>query len=367
MKSLVRQLELLLRHAVTYPILRLFFRNHPHDGAIRLTSVRRLLILRYDRIGDIVVTTPVFRRLKELHPDLYLGVLASQSNAALIKGNPFIDQIHALPARWRHYPSWLKAVRKEEYDVVLNFIFNRTTSGGVLANLAAPKAIKVGQGAEKYRFYFNKLLTLNRGKSHMSEVLMQYVNQVFELEAPAEMPRFELYVGAEAERYIRQFVAEGLSSAGKDGYVVLNISAAEPERTLSEHQSKALAQILALDCKQSVAVISAPGDAKTRKAVVAAAGSVCKEFPPEGTTDLLTVAALIRSAKCVVTPDTSIIHIASAVQTPVLGFYTPLRVTKEWMPHGVKCDIVLAEEGAPVSSIPVEVLKERTKNFLATI
>ncbi|MEX2115504.1 MAG: O-antigen ligase family protein [Bacteroidota bacterium] len=101
--------------------------------------------------------------------------------------------------------------------------------------------------------------------------------------------------------------------------------------------------------------------------VAEAGGPNCHEFTPEGNTDLLTIADLIRSAKCVVTPDTSIIHIASAVQTPVLGFYTPLRVTNEWMPFGVKYDIVLAENGRPVSSIPTDIVAVRTKAFLGGI
>ncbi len=158
MKDLVRRLELVFRHAVVYPLFRLLFWNAPHEKPIDLRSVRKILILRYDRIGDIIVTTPIFRALKSLHPDLMLGVLVSPSNAEIIRHDGAVDKLHVLHSNWFQLFRMILTARREQYDVVLNFIFNRTTSGGVLSNLIAPGGIKVGQGAEKYRFYFNRLL-----------------------------------------------------------------------------------------------------------------------------------------------------------------------------------------------------------------
>ena len=368
MKSLLRSLELVLRHLVTYPLLRLLFQNPPRQLPLDLTSVQRLLILRYDRLGDIVVTTPVFRRLKELRPDLYLGVLASRSNAELLNGNPFVDQVHTLPKHWWNFPTWISQARSVHYDVVLNFIFNRTTSGGVLANLIAPNAIKVGQGADKYAFYFNLLLKLDRGEQHMTEVLMQLVDRVFGLTPLARNPGFELFISPQKEEIVEKFISQSFGVPDSEkGYVVLNISAAEQVRMFSQEQSTALARILVNDCRQNVVVISAPGDAGNRKTVVQSAGGNCREFPPHGNTDLMTIAGLIRSAKCVVTPDTSIVHIASAVKTPVIAFYTPLQVTNEWMPFGIKNSVVLADGGKPVSTIPLETLREQTTRFLAGV
>ena len=60
-------------------------------------QINSILVLRYDRIGDMVVTTPLFRALKKGFPDAEFCVLASQTNAAVIRNNPYIDQIYVLP------------------------------------------------------------------------------------------------------------------------------------------------------------------------------------------------------------------------------------------------------------------------------
>jgi hypothetical protein len=55
---------------------------------------KSVLILKYDRIGDMVVSTPIFRELKLAYPDISISVLASKENRDVIKNNPYIDKIY---------------------------------------------------------------------------------------------------------------------------------------------------------------------------------------------------------------------------------------------------------------------------------
>ena len=59
MSNLVESLKRLLRQQIVYPLLRLILRNPVSVTPIDCSRVRRILILRYDRIGDMIVTTPV--------------------------------------------------------------------------------------------------------------------------------------------------------------------------------------------------------------------------------------------------------------------------------------------------------------------
>lgn len=365
MRSVLRALELLFRHVIVYPFLRIIFRNKERNAPIPLHSVRKLLILRYDRIGDIIVTTPVFRQLKKLHPHLSLGVLASRSNADLVRTNPFVDRLHVLPEHWRDWPRFLREARRQQYDVVLNFIFNRTTSGGVLANLIAPAGIKVGQGADKYRFYFNKLMHLDRGRDHMAHVLLKYVGAVFGLPPKMSPASLEIVVDGRAKETVASFLRD--FRIKPRNFVVLNISAAEAVRQMSREQAEVLASVLTSKFGETVVVISAPSDAQVRNSITAHANMRLFPFPPQGNTDMLTVAELLRRSKGVITPDTSVVHLASAMKTPVMGLYTPFKVNKEWLPFGVASRIVLAGDGQPVSSITPETLERETRKFLRSL
>ena len=55
---------------------------------------KSVLILKYDRIGDMVVSTPIFRELKIAYPNISISVLASKANKDVIKNNPYIDKIY---------------------------------------------------------------------------------------------------------------------------------------------------------------------------------------------------------------------------------------------------------------------------------
>ncbi|MEX0601716.1 MAG: glycosyltransferase family 9 protein, partial [Bacteroidota bacterium] len=306
--------------------------------------------------GDIVVTTPIFRKLKKARPELIVGVVASPSNAELIRHDTTVDRIHVLGGNVFNVMRMIRDARRENYDVVLNFIFNRTTSGGILANLIAPRAVKVGQGAEKYRFYFNVLLQLLRGTNHMVEILSSYVKTVFGITIAPEERNFHIAVDGDSRAKVQRYLSRRGVLAPDEidvaPFVVFNLSATEEVRKISQAQALELLTYLTVESSLRTIVISAPEDSKWRRKLVDDISNGCAlAFPEEGEAGLREVAWLIGKARCVVTPDTSIIHISSAMGTPVLGFFTPLQVTAEWVPFGVRNLTVLAEAGSPVSSI----------------
>ena len=54
----------------------------------------KVLMLRYDRIGDMILTTPVFRELKAAYPNIEINVLASKANFLILKNNPNVDNVY---------------------------------------------------------------------------------------------------------------------------------------------------------------------------------------------------------------------------------------------------------------------------------
>lgn len=99
-------------------------------------------------------------------------------------------------------------------------------------------------------------------------------------------------------------------------------------------------------------VISAPGDNHLRRNGVMKSGSTrALEYPEVGTASLLEIASLIEGARIVVTPDTAIVHFASAIETPVVSLFSPILHDREWLPHRAEHAVVLAYDGKPVALI----------------
>jgi ADP-heptose:LPS heptosyltransferase len=373
MKLVVAKLEYAFRHLLVYPLFRILFRNERREERIDLMSVRKILFLRYDRIGDMIVTTPIFRNLKRLHPTLHIGVVTSRLNAELISNNPHVDATYVVSSQPLALIREVFRARRERYDVVINFIFNRTTTGGLLANLIAPKGFKVGQGDDKYRFYFNRLLVLERGASHMVDTLASIIQQVFGIGLKPEDLELEIYVDEASKRRVHEYLRRnGLRrwNHGGEGstYIIYNLSATDAVRRLSPQQAALFGRWLGTRKEMRTVLLVAPGDREMeRVATELVRNWRCLRFPPESHATLLEIASIIEGALCCVTPDTSIIHFASAMKTPVLGLFTPLQGMHEWLPYRIQHKLVTAESGQPVASITSERMISEMKDFFEVV
>ena len=87
-----------------------------------IKKVQSVLFLRYDRIGDMVITTPVFRELKLAYPHISITVLASKANQDILLNNPYVDHIVTNHKNnlLQDLPSLLQ-LRKQQFDVCIEF------------------------------------------------------------------------------------------------------------------------------------------------------------------------------------------------------------------------------------------------------
>ena len=60
---------------------------------LKLPDAPRILITRTDRIGDLVLTTPVFKALREKFPKAHIAALAFLEHREIIQDNPYLDEV----------------------------------------------------------------------------------------------------------------------------------------------------------------------------------------------------------------------------------------------------------------------------------
>ena len=103
---------------------------------------RKLILIRTDRIGDMLVTTPCIRAIRQALPDIRLDMLASAHNSPAICGNPYLDGIHVFDRR--HPLSWGKLVsrlRAERYDAALVFNSNSRSASFLSMLIGVPERV----------------------------------------------------------------------------------------------------------------------------------------------------------------------------------------------------------------------------------
>ena len=119
------------------------------------TDPGRVLVIRWDRIGDMVLSTPVFNALRAAFPDATIDVLASSSNAPIVADHPAVDEVIVWQGRTRSIWSRrsLRALRdlgQKQYDLVVDLIIDWPVSASLLAARIAPHRIgfsDLGKGA----------------------------------------------------------------------------------------------------------------------------------------------------------------------------------------------------------------------------
>ncbi|MGD1044669.1 MAG: glycosyltransferase family 9 protein [Bacteroidota bacterium] len=368
---MIEKLEYWWRHRIVYPLLRLIFHNPRKDSPIEIQTVNSVLFLRYDRIGDMIVTTPIFQSLKQLNPALKIGVFASKTNAEIIRYNPYVDTVYVLHSNWVKLITEILKARRNKYEVVLNLIFNRTTSGGILSNILSPPGIKIGQGDEKYRFYFNRILKISRNTSHMLETLVLIIKEVFDIKLIPDQLKYNIFVNEETRNKVTAYLTaynlrpRQYSAIGKSFYVVFNLSANDSVRRISAKQAYSIGDHLGSKTSFRTLLLHAPNDSlmlSVKQELVK--NSRCLSFPDQGNASLLEIAVLIEGALAVITPDTSIVHFASATKTPVVGFYTQMQDVHEWLPHQVNNRLVVSSKYEPTSAIPIPEMINAIDDFM---
>lgn len=144
-----------------------------------LSQCHRILAMRTDRIGDLLVTTPCLHALRLALPQARIDLLASSLNAPAAQGNPDVDEIYMYnrrnPLSW---PSLLWRLRKNSYDAVLAFNSNSRNGTLLMSLLGAPQTVAFaglpshkGRTLEQYGRYYT-WMSEHSGKEHVLEDLM---------------------------------------------------------------------------------------------------------------------------------------------------------------------------------------------------
>ena len=115
-------------------------RNHtitPDDPAVKTLPERpRILLVRIDRIGDGIISTPSLQSLRERFPNATIDILLGAKNRVLAPLLPYINQHLILEKGAWNVLQTIRAIRRNQYDVVINLHLNKSASAGFISRIA---------------------------------------------------------------------------------------------------------------------------------------------------------------------------------------------------------------------------------------
>jgi ADP-heptose:LPS heptosyltransferase len=299
---------------------------------------QRVLFLRHDRIGDMVVSTAVLHAIARAHPTIALDVLASPLNAPVLASDATIHRVVRFDRhRLRDYPQLWRTLRAAQYDVVVDpMVFNQslTTLLLVLATRAPHRVGVVKPG--KPNVYTMFATPPGDGGDHMLDHLAQLAIP-FGV-APRDAKRMHVAVSDEERVNARAQWADGRR-------LLVNISAGEQFRRWADDRFVAVATHLRASTPDARVLILHSGADRERATAIAEAAGVVRADTPT----LRSAIALVAEAEFVFSPDTSIVHLAGAFDVPTVAIFTADKVTR-WRPRATHARAVVGH-GETIDSV----------------
>jgi ADP-heptose:LPS heptosyltransferase len=312
------------------------------------SNLKTALFLRDDnKIGDMVISSLLFREFKNRYPDIKLLVLCGKDNKEIIKYNPFVDEI--LEKKNGFFKNWslFMDLRKRKIGLVFDFFFmNPKPAHLAMLRILNPQ-ILIGFHKSQYNIYDFSLET-DTNKQHISKIYEFFLKNI-DIKNPSL--DYDIFLDKTEEENAKQMLAK---SAAKYKIIRYPFSASR-HRSLSVEKIKNLISIIDKEANCSFYILAQDKNF-----------DLCKELESDkififkGET-IRDCAALIKHCDIVITPDTSIVHIAAAFKKKTITLY------RDYSPVEEKTDIVWGANNPNAVQLNVNTKGAKIKNDIENI
>lgn len=295
-------------------------------------SVRNLLVMRLDNIGDVMMTTPALRALRENLPDARITLMASPGGALTEPLLPWVDAV--LPERvlWQDLGrlefdparEWalIERLKAQQFDaaIVLTSFSQSPHPAGLICQLAGIP-LRLGESKEDDR------QTLTHAVPPASDEIHQVDRNLRLLEFvgfTVSDRRLSLAVPPDARQTMRQRL--------KDlPYLLLNPWTSCQSRNYAPDRFAAAARQLSEATGWRVVVTGVAKDRDRAQPLLDVLGD--RAIDLIGATSLSELVAIVADAKLLLTNNTSTMHVADAVGTPSVILFAGTELECQWQPR----------------------------------
>ena len=306
-------------------------------------SYKNILIIRCDRIGDVLLSTPALKCLRDAYPHSRIAVMVRPYAFDIVYGNPHVDNVIVYDKDGRdngllatiRFTLWLKS---QKFDLSVNL--HPTQRTNIIPFLAGiPKRVGYDQ---KWGFLLTDKVphTKQFGEKHELEYTLDLVRSL----GIAALGK-SLYMPIAPESVMR--VKDMLTAGGirdTDTVVAVHPGASCPSKRWPADYFARLADELIEKMNAKVVIVAGPSDARIGN--IAASFMRNKSLNLSGETSVADLAALFLRCALFISNDSGPVHIASAVDTPVISIFgrnQPGLGPKRWGPVGRR-DVILQKD-----------------------
>lgn len=294
---------------------------------------RRILVIRFHAIGDVLLTTPILDELRRRFDPCRLAMLTDLPSGEILQGHPALDELMIYNLQKgkqkltfsdiaRHW-KLLRLIRSRKFDLAINL--HPSVRGGMAVWLSGARC-RVGLHSRKQKtFYYNIHVPDRSGIVYRVDYMMDALRAIG-IDAKPSLPTIGL--SDEERESVRPYIPEG-----EGPLVALHSGRADTRKRWIDERFAELSDALVSKYGARTVFIGDPTDAKLVSDIMSKTRQPCSSVA--GKLGLKQLGAFLEKADLLIGIDSAPIHIASAVGTPsiaLFGWSNP----GEWNPPGAR-------------------------------
>jgi heptosyltransferase-2 len=306
---------------------------------------KRILIVRTDRIGDVLLSTPVIQALRQAYPWAYIAMMVAPVAKEIVEGNPYLDAVITYDKEAKH-KSWYRSfkfarnLKNKKFDLAL--VLHPTNRAHLVTFLAGiPR--RVGY-SHKLGFLLTDRIahTKQLGQKHEAQYSLDLLRHLGI--QPQGVETF-MPVKKEAQEWAQDlFSREGIGV--KDELLAIHPGASCPSKIWPNARFAQVADALADKYGFKVVLVAGPKDMRLTQDLLKQMRNPALNLG--GLTSVAQLASVLRRSRLLISNDSGPVHIASAVGTPVIAIFgrsQPGLGPRRWGPLGQRDKVVHRDVG----------------------
>jgi ADP-heptose:LPS heptosyltransferase len=296
-------------------------RNRP-NGAVGFTIPESpsILILRQDRLGDVMMSTFLIGALRERFPKSKIGILLGKNNVAVFPLLPFDCEKYLYSKNVIADIKELRKIRNEKFDFAIDMTDKASVTSSILLSFIGAR-VNVGIAKENDVMYDIVVPRPSQTEVHITDRVAELLRP-FGIDPATVDKRPRLNISVKRQK----------------GQIGLNVSSRTADRSLPPRASAEIARGVLEMGMNEVVVFSAPHDRMRGEETVLLANDLRIREAPR-VADLTEFANQIATCEYLITADTSVIQIAASVGIPMVLLFRPMTDEHPWTPVGVPFEI----------------------------
>jgi ADP-heptose:LPS heptosyltransferase len=300
----------------------------PKSYFCKKSALKKILIIRFSSIGDIVLTTPVIRAIKQQIKDAEVHFAVKRSFYPVVQANPFIDKFHILEGDLKKL---IEELKNEEFDFIVD-LHQSLRSKYIRMSLKVPSAGFPKKNIQKWllaKFKINFMPDMH--------IVDRYHKAVASLGVVNDGKGLDYFI-PEKDEYDLAL----LPDIFREGFTAFVIGAKHATKRLPDHKIISISKKL----NSPVILLGGAEDKVVARRVEEACGPLVLSMC--GNLNLNQSASLIRQAKIVISHDTGLMHIAAAFRKKIISIWgntVPELGMYPYMPGDEKLSTIIQVKG----------------------